>query len=124
MAVFAGRWGIALVLGEVYLPAWLPLVILAAAQLLTGLFGPVAMLLNMQGLEKRTVGAGVFAAASNVALNAVLIPRYGMVGAAVATGASLLVWNISLGLLLLRVTGLLPGPFALLARYKSEDAAR
>ncbi|ANU07114.1 flippase [Paraurantiacibacter namhicola] len=114
-AFVAGKWAIAFVLGTVYIPAWLPLMILAAANLVTGLFGPVGMLLNMQGHERRTLHAGIFSAVANVVLNAILIPPYGMVGAAAATAASMLAWNLSLGLLLRRQTGVWPGPFAWLA---------
>jgi O-antigen/teichoic acid export membrane protein len=45
-------------------------------------------------------------AASNLLLNAVLIPPFGIVGAAVATSTSLVVWNVMLAIYVYRLLGL------------------
>jgi len=72
------------------------LLILLAAQVANAACGPVALLLNMAGRERAAaLGLGLGALA-NVALNAVLIPAHGTVGAALATGASLVLWNLVL----------------------------
>lgn len=72
------------------------LAILAVAYLLAVATGPVSYLLMMTGHERdaaRTVGVG---AALNVTLNALLIPPWGVVGAAVGTGVSMVVFNVVL----------------------------
>jgi O-antigen/teichoic acid export membrane protein len=55
--------------------------------------GSVAQLLNMTGHERDMARGVVIAAISNIVLNAVLIPPFGMQGAAIATATTLLIWN-------------------------------
>lgn len=81
------------VFGSAYVVAAPSLQILAVAQFLNVLAGPTRSLLNMTGHEKLTViGVGV-AAVVNVVLNVVLIPHFGVEGAALATGVSMFLWN-------------------------------
>ena len=75
------------------------LLILAAGQLFNVVTGPVGLVLNMVGQERAVVRALSVSVAVNVILNLVLIPRWGGVGAAVASTAGFVVWNV----LLLRV---------------------
>lgn len=70
------------------------LLILCIAQLVNVLCGSVGLLLIMTGHQKfsilsLSVGTGV-----NIILNLILIPRYGLMGAAIATGSSLVLWNL------------------------------
>ena len=74
--------------------------ILVLGQLVNVAFGPVGMLLNMTGYERDVVAGVGFSAAFNVVANLVMIPRFGALGAAAATTASLVLWNL---ILLLRV---------------------
>jgi len=53
--------------------------------------GPSELLLNMLGQQRATACVSVLVAASTIVLNLVLVPRFGLVGAASATAASLLV---------------------------------
>jgi len=70
--------------------------ILVIGQLGSAFFGSVGALLNMTGHERDTVrGLGV-AIVVNILLNFILIPFWGMEGAAVATSSSLLIWNFIL----------------------------
>ncbi len=72
------------------------LTILAAGHLFNATMGSVGILLVMTGHERDVVlGVGV-AAALNVALTAALVPVLGVEGAALARGASLVVWNVTL----------------------------
>lgn len=82
--------------GEEFLPAYTPLMILLAGQLANAYFGSVGVLLNMTGHERANARIVTIAAAVNVCLNIGLIPIFGMVGAAVATALTSLVWNIAL----------------------------
>jgi O-antigen/teichoic acid export membrane protein len=94
--VFFGRIILRLVFGSSYEDGYLVLAILACAQLVHAGFGTVGPLLNMSGYERDTVKGVAVAAGCNITLNAIMIPLYGMTGAALATGITLLIWNIVL----------------------------
>ncbi len=81
------------VFGEKYIGAYLPLVLLTLAHLIHAGFGTVGPLLNMTGHEKKTAKSIVIAAGCNITLNLILIPAYGMSGAATATAITFLIWN-------------------------------
>jgi O-antigen/teichoic acid export membrane protein len=86
----------------------LALAILAAAQVFNAATGSVNDLLNMTGHERDTaIGMGLGAIA-NVVLNLLLIPIWDMAGAAVATGLSLIVWNLWLVVQVRRRLGMSP----------------
>lgn len=85
------------VFGAAYLGAWIPLVVLTCGQFVNAAMGPVGLILNMTGHERETMWAMFAAAGLNVALNAVLVPHYGPLGAALATATSLVSWNVVLG---------------------------
>jgi O-antigen/teichoic acid export membrane protein len=53
--------------------------------------GPSELLLNMLGQQRATACVAVCAALLNIALNLVLVPRLGLVGAAAATAISLVI---------------------------------
>lgn len=72
------------------------LVILCAAQVVNAGIGSVDHLLNMTGHERDTALGMALGAAANVALNAALIPLWGIEGAAFATASSLVLWNLAL----------------------------
>lgn len=91
-----GGWLIRWFFGVEYREAHLPLAILAASQLANAVFGSVAVLLNMTGYEHDTARGLALAAVLNIVLNLALIPPFGIAGAAVATGVSLVAWNLML----------------------------
>lgn len=94
--------------GSKFAEAAVVLQILAAAQLLNVTAGSVGTVLNMAGFERlSSIGVGI-SAAVNVGLNAVLVPFYGVEGAAVATGISLVLWNTLLWYWVRRRLGLRP----------------
>lgn len=80
--------------GEEFTAGVAPLIVLAIAQLINALCGPVMYLLNMTGKEKKARNIILVASAINVGLNLYLIPIYGLMGAAIATGVSTVVWNV------------------------------
>lgn len=82
--------------GEGFEDAYVPLLILAAGQVVNAFSGPVGELLNMAGQERIVTGTFAVWAAANIALNAALIPLFGLEGAAAATSASIIGWNASL----------------------------
>ncbi|OCC22909.1 hypothetical protein MB02_14160 [Croceicoccus estronivorus] len=82
--------------GTEYAQAYMPMAILAAGQLANAGFGPVMLLLNMAGHEKVVMRGVILSAVVNLVLNALLIPRFGTLGAAVATAIAYLTWNAAL----------------------------
>jgi O-antigen/teichoic acid export membrane protein len=72
------------------------LIILSVGRLLNVAFGSVGAIMIMTGHEREAAfGVGVSAVA-NVMLNATLIPKWGINGAALATTISLILWNVTL----------------------------
>ncbi len=74
--------------GAVYRPAAPALVLLTCGQLVNLATGAVGFLLMMSGRERTWLGCATTALVANVALNLVLVPRYGVSGAAAATAIS------------------------------------
>jgi O-antigen/teichoic acid export membrane protein len=72
------------------------LAILSAGQLFNVAAGPVGLLLIMTKKERMAAVGVTLAAGINIAMNAVLIPLYGLEGAAVATVISMVAWNLML----------------------------
>ena len=89
-----GEFVIRLLFGDAYEGAYTPLVILAAGSVLHALFGLGGGVLTMTGHEKYVLWASVISVALNVIGNALLIPHYGTVGAAIATASSLAVGEV------------------------------
>jgi len=87
--------------GADYLPAAAPLVILTCGQLVTVGTGAVGYLLMMSGHPNLWLGLSLGALGADVLLNVLLIPRYGLVGAAAATAMSVAVLFIG-GLIVVR----------------------
>ncbi|ASK33667.1 flippase [Alloalcanivorax mobilis] len=96
VVVLFGRQILGVVFGEEYKAGYLPLVILGLGQLFNAFFGSVSMLLNMTNNERQTIKGVAVAALTNVVLNALLIPVYGIIGAAIATSISVVLWNLVL----------------------------
>jgi len=94
--VLFGRPVIGFAFGSEYTAGYAAIVLLAAGQICNAAFGSVAFLLNMTGHERTTLRAMAFAVAMNVGLNVVLIPLFGLEGAAAATATTLALWNFLL----------------------------
>ena len=90
---FIGSDLLKLVFGASYLGAYWPLVILCLGQLINVGAGSVGIVLIMTGNENDAARMAGVAAVSNVGLNAILIPNYGGIGAAMATSITMLIWN-------------------------------
>ena len=95
-----------LVFGADYVPGHAALAILCVGQLINAATGSVVAILNMMGHERDTARSVALAAVLNVMLNALLIPFYGIEGAAVATAVSLAAWNLLMVYWVRRRTGL------------------
>jgi O-antigen/teichoic acid export membrane protein len=80
--------------GAEYITGITPLMILAAGQVLSILAGPASSLLSMTKFPRITFYNSIIQFCLNVILDIVLIPKYGMAGAATATGISLILISI------------------------------
>lgn len=81
------------VFGPEYTAGATALQVLAVAFLFGNLSGPNGATLTALGRTRVVMYANLVAAAGNVALNLVLVPQYGLLGAAVATAAALIARN-------------------------------
>ncbi|MGH2542589.1 MAG: polysaccharide biosynthesis C-terminal domain-containing protein, partial [Ardenticatenaceae bacterium] len=94
--IFFGEPILASVFGDAYRAGAAALAILCLGQLVNAGAGSVGLILNMTGHERDTAVGVAAAAAANLILNLILIPRFGIEGAAVATAVSLATWNVLL----------------------------
>jgi O-antigen/teichoic acid export membrane protein len=99
---------IMLFFGREFAHGWPVIVVISAAQLFNSSVGPTTRLLAMTGHQNAvmvsTVGSGV----AGVALNFLLVPAYGVAGAAAATAAALVLANGSSLLFVRRGLGFWP----------------
>lgn len=93
--VAVGTWVLSL-FGDAFTTGYPALVILILGSMVNALAGPVGYVMTMTGnqwIASKAFGAGMVL---NIALNAALIPFFGMVGAACATALSNSAWNVIL----------------------------
>jgi O-antigen/teichoic acid export membrane protein len=87
---------LALIFGTAYAAGHMALAILCVGSVVSTATGSVRMLANMTGHENDALKAFMWSAVLNVILNALLIPYFGIEGAAFATAVSVIVWNLVL----------------------------
>ena len=81
--------------GSAYVKAAMPLVILSAGQLFAVIAGTSQMMLIMTGRQKTLVMILLATLPLDLALNFVLVPRFGLVGAASAAAVSAVILSVS-----------------------------
>ena len=91
--IFGGNWYLAL-FGQEFIPARSALTILCIGQLFSITSGSVGMILTMTGNEKTNLRASTINVVSNIILNWLWIPLWGISGAAAATAVSTVAVNI------------------------------
>jgi len=109
--VLLGPLAIRLLYSPEFADAYVPLVIICAGQLVNAAFGSVGSLLNMTGHERETTKSIFIGATVNVVLNLLLTPTFGTIGAALATTATLIVWNVIMWSKVRTLVGIEPSPF-------------
>jgi O-antigen/teichoic acid export membrane protein len=87
--LLAPREVLTVMFGSSYTPAWMALVILTLGQLGNAATGQVGQLLVMTGHPGAWFAVSASALTANVVMNLLLVPRWGMLGAAVATAVCL-----------------------------------
>lgn len=93
---FGANWLLLLFYGEDYAEGALVLRLLVVAQFIVVLGGPLGTTLEMTGNEKACLIATAWVVILNIILNALLIPKFGGNGAAVASCVSLIIGRILL----------------------------
>ena len=73
---------------------YIPLLVLLVGQILNSFAGVVGFVMMMTGQQHQSMRILVVAAIANIALNAILIPLLGLIGGAIATSLTLLLWNV------------------------------
>jgi O-antigen/teichoic acid export membrane protein len=80
--------------------------------------------MTMTGHERSAAVLLVIVAVSNAVASAVLINLFGLTGAAIATSASLIIWNTAMAAFLWRRLQLLPGVLAMLRSPLAKERRR
>ena len=88
------KW-LLLVFGEEFLAGATVLIVLCLGQLVNAMTGSVATILQMTGNQKVYQNIVLCALLLNIVLNLLLVPKYGVMGAATATVISVAGWNIA-----------------------------
>ncbi len=83
------------IFGADFTVGWLTVITLALFQLIAVSVGSVGFMLQMTGHQDFVLANNVFTALLNIVLNIWLIPIFGILGAALATGGSLAINNIA-----------------------------
>lgn len=108
---FGGKFALSL-FGPDFVHAYGALLILVFGQLFNGLCGSVGLILTMTGHERQAAKIMFVSALLNVGLNALLIPAWGMEGAAFATAVTLIIWNVWMLIVVVRDLGMNPTFYA------------
>lgn len=103
-----GEFVLEFVFGHKYSKGYYVLLILTAAQLSSVLSGSVGLLLNMTGKESKVLTITIVTAILNIVLNLLLIPNYGIEGAAIASFITILLWNTILGIMSIKYLDINP----------------
>ena len=93
LIIIVFRKNILLFFGEDLLDGQEALLVLCFGQFINVVFGSVGLLLVMTGHQKFSIFSLTAATGLNIILNLVLVPRYGLMGTAIATAMCLIVWN-------------------------------
>lgn len=91
--LFAGDWLLALY-GQEFRAAYFALLILAGGQVVNTITGPVGFVMTMTGHQKQAMTILILMIPANLLLNSLLIPEFGIEGAAVATTATTVTHNL------------------------------
>ena len=99
---------IGIMFGAEYVEGATALTILAFSYFVSALVGLAALILTTYGRTKIVMGCGFVGAGSNVLFNFILIPIYGINGAAIATGSSVVLMSVLYLLFVYRIARMQP----------------
>ena len=87
------------------------LILLSVGQIVSAFSGSTMIILNMTGREKIGRNILTITVILNIIINYILIPRYGIVGAAIATMSSTILWNLISVIYIYKSFGFFTFPF-------------
>jgi O-antigen/teichoic acid export membrane protein len=93
--VILGKPILRLAFGREFTVAYPALVLIVLGQFVHSVSGATGLFMNMTGNQNVFRNIVIIAAISNIAINLLLIPQYGIYGAAIAGMASLMGWNVA-----------------------------
>jgi len=85
---------ILLLFGREFVRAYMALIILSITNFIIIIFGPVGTLLNMTGKESIYKNILMIGVVTNILMNYILIPLYGIIGASLSSLISTLLWRL------------------------------
>ena len=94
LLLFFGKSMIAIAFGGEFIPAYKALIFLLFGQFVNAVSGSTGLFMNMVGKERQFQNIMLTTAFGNILINFILIPKLGVIGAAIATMCSLAFWNI------------------------------
>ncbi|MEG4576898.1 flippase [Microcoleus sp. N3A4] len=109
------------IFGTEFIEAHWALKILVIGQLINTLSGSVGNLLSMTGYQEQLMLVSGCTALINLSLNAISIPLWGIVGAALTTSLTLSIYNIWLVIIVIRNLEINPTVFSSLALLKKSE---
>ncbi|CAK8722773.1 hypothetical protein KKHLCK_12040 [Candidatus Electrothrix laxa] len=95
LLIFSGHYILHHFYGLEFVKAYPALVILIFGQGVHAISGPTGLFMNMAGSQNQYKNMMLIAATLNLVLCILLIPKYSYVGAAIASSFSLIFWNIT-----------------------------
>lgn len=99
------------VFGQEFVIGKTALIILSVGQIVSAFSGSTMIVLNMTGREKVGRNILIITAVINIVVNYLLIPQYGIVGAAIATMSSTIFWNLISVMYIYKSFGFFTFPF-------------
>jgi O-antigen/teichoic acid export membrane protein len=103
----SGKYLLAL-FGKDFVVGYIPLLILLGGQLVNALAGSVGFLMTMTRYQNEAGLILVVSAALNIILNIMLIPSMGLIGAAISTSSTMVLWNFAMLFYVHRKLGINP----------------
>lgn len=108
--IFYGESILEFVFGKEYSNiSYAPLVVLVLSQLFNVALGSVGRFLVMSGYERDTLKVQISSLLVVFGLGLYLVPKYGALGASIAVGAGVVVWNLVLSYKVLKILKIRPG---------------
>jgi O-antigen/teichoic acid export membrane protein len=94
------------IFGDEFISGGVALIVVMLSQLFNAISGSSGQVMNMTGNHKMLRNFTIYSAILNIALNLLLIPSYGILGAAIATASSIIVLNLSSAVFVKRILGI------------------
>jgi O-antigen/teichoic acid export membrane protein len=103
--LFAGGKYILQLFGSEFIAAYWPLVILSWGQVVNSATGPAGYILDLTGHQDQSARVRCCTAITNIVLNTILIPQFGITGAAIATSTAVTLDNLIIYFLAVKYIG-------------------